>query len=129
MLFFRKTLERTFRPRPGPRPAKVIDVEPARPLRGVDYLLNVAGDSPKTPLLRAFREMVKAEEGDPHPGDAFPEGRRSELTEHELVALAVVGSAAQTAAERGDLVGLKETLQIGLSCALRFVEYIKRNEQ
>lgn len=127
VLFLRRASERASRAGGAPKPAMVVDVEPVKGRRGIDYLLEVMGESAETPFLRAFREMVNAEEGEKYPAVAVADVRRSELKEHELIALAVVGSAAQAAAERGDLAGLRETLQVGLSCALRFEEFLKRS--
>ena len=77
-------------------------------IEGSEYLLAAAGGSIDQPRVKAFREMLLMHEVG------------EELSEKSLAALAVVSVAAQTAARRGDLEGMKEVIQIGLKTALRF---------
>ena len=77
-------------------------------IEGSEYLLAAAGKSIDQPHVKAFREMLLMHE------------LTDELSEKSLVALAVVSVAAQTAARRGDLEGMKEAIQVGLKTALRF---------
>ncbi len=75
---------------------------------GAEYLLAAAGSSIDQPHVKAFRELLLMHEV------------TEDLSEKSLAVLAVVSVAAQTAARRGDLEGMKEAIQIGLKTALRF---------
>ncbi len=85
----------------GPTPMAVTKIE------GPEYLLAAAGSSIDQPHVKAFREMLLMHEV-------------GELSEKSLAVLAVVSVAAQTAARRGDLEGMKQAIQIGLKTALKF---------